>query len=249
MAERKKISKTTRFEIFKRDKFTCQYCGRSSPEVILEVDHIIPVSKGGTNDIMNLITSCKDCNRGKSDKELSDNSTVKKQQKQINDLAEKNEQLEMMLKWRDGLKDIRENEIDSFGKAIAEFCDSQFSLNENGRNKVRRWLCDYSILELLDALDVALLQYYDGTQKSVEIAFSKVTSIAYYKRNPMDESQKKIFYLRKIIINRFSYINKSKAYLLIKTALENGTDFNEIKRICSTCRNWTEFQAEMEELQ
>ena len=40
------ISKALRFEVFKRDSFTCQYCGRSAPEVVLEVDHIVPVSKG-----------------------------------------------------------------------------------------------------------------------------------------------------------------------------------------------------------
>ena len=40
MAERKPIGKKMRFEVFKRDKFTCQYCGRKAPDVILEVDHI-----------------------------------------------------------------------------------------------------------------------------------------------------------------------------------------------------------------
>ena len=72
------ISKALRFEVFKRDSFTCQYCGRSAPEVVLEVDHIVPVSKGGTNDLFNLVTSCKECNRGKSNKELSDDTTIKK---------------------------------------------------------------------------------------------------------------------------------------------------------------------------
>ena len=56
-----------RFEVFKRDKHTCQYCGRSPPAVILEVDHIIPISSGGTDELSNLITSCFDCNRGKGD--------------------------------------------------------------------------------------------------------------------------------------------------------------------------------------
>lgn len=75
------ISKTLRFELFKRDSFTCQYCGRSAPEVVLEIDHIEPLSKGGTNSAFNLITSCYDCNRGKRDKKLSDNSTITKQKK------------------------------------------------------------------------------------------------------------------------------------------------------------------------
>src|SRR4051812_7427688 len=62
MGKRKGISKTVRFEVFKRDSFACVYCGRSAPEVILHIDHINPVSKGGDNDILNLRTACEDCN-------------------------------------------------------------------------------------------------------------------------------------------------------------------------------------------
>lgn len=65
MATRKAIGKRQRFEIFKRDGFTCQYCGRTPPTVILECDHITPVAEGGTNDSDNLTAACFDCNRGK----------------------------------------------------------------------------------------------------------------------------------------------------------------------------------------
>jgi hypothetical protein len=71
MADRKSISKRMRFEVFKRDSFTCQYCGAKPPEVPLEIDHIIPVSKDGKNTKNNLITACFDCNRGKSNVELT----------------------------------------------------------------------------------------------------------------------------------------------------------------------------------
>lgn len=71
MAERKALSKKTRFEVFKRDSFTCQYCGKQPPDVNLQVDHINPVANGGNNDSMNLITSCVDCNQGKSDTPLT----------------------------------------------------------------------------------------------------------------------------------------------------------------------------------
>jgi 5-methylcytosine-specific restriction endonuclease McrA len=57
-----------RFKILTRDNFACRYCGRSVKEkVILQIDHIIPLSKGGTNNHNNLITACKECNLGKSD--------------------------------------------------------------------------------------------------------------------------------------------------------------------------------------
>ena len=71
LIERKSISKRVRFEVFKRDCFTCQYCGRVPPTVMLEIDHIIPVVGGGSNDESNLVTSCFDCNRGKSDVPLN----------------------------------------------------------------------------------------------------------------------------------------------------------------------------------
>lgn len=64
---RKQISTRTRFEVFKRDNFCCAYCGRTPPNVLLVVDHVHPVSKGGTSEMDNLITSCVECNQGKSD--------------------------------------------------------------------------------------------------------------------------------------------------------------------------------------
>jgi hypothetical protein len=59
------LSKKIRFDVFKRDSFLCQYCGNHPPTIVLEIDHISPVSAGGTNDIDNLVTACFDCNRGK----------------------------------------------------------------------------------------------------------------------------------------------------------------------------------------
>ncbi len=62
---RKTISDRKRFLIFKRDQYTCQICRRSGVE--LEIDHIIPLSKGGTDTIENFQTLCVPCNRGKRD--------------------------------------------------------------------------------------------------------------------------------------------------------------------------------------
>ena len=59
------LSKKVRFDVFKRDSFSCQYCGLTPPRVVLEVDHIIPVSAGGLTHLDNLVTACFDCNRGK----------------------------------------------------------------------------------------------------------------------------------------------------------------------------------------
>lgn len=55
-----------RHKVFVRDNYRCVECGATNKETTLEIDHIIPVSKGGTNDISNLQTLCKACNRAKS---------------------------------------------------------------------------------------------------------------------------------------------------------------------------------------
>lgn len=57
--------------VLARDKWKCRSCGRTAKEdgVLLEVDHIIPRSKGGNDDISNLQTLCKKCNIGKSNKD------------------------------------------------------------------------------------------------------------------------------------------------------------------------------------
>jgi len=60
------LSVRTRFEVFKRDEFTCRYCGRTTPEVVLEADHVVPICEGGSDDPINLVTSCWECNRGKA---------------------------------------------------------------------------------------------------------------------------------------------------------------------------------------
>ncbi|MBV6626074.1 MAG: HNH endonuclease [Rivularia sp. (in: Bacteria)] len=56
--------------VLHRDKKKCVFCGRNSKQIQLEVDHIVPFSKGGSNDLSNLQTLCIDCNRGKGARNL-----------------------------------------------------------------------------------------------------------------------------------------------------------------------------------
>jgi hypothetical protein len=70
--KRKWISNRVRFEVLKRDDFSCHYCGAKPPDVRLEVDHIQPVAKGGSNDDGNLVAACERCNCGKRDISLNE---------------------------------------------------------------------------------------------------------------------------------------------------------------------------------
>lgn len=65
--KRKYMTKADRFRILKRDNYTCRYCGKNAEDgVKLEIDHVISLKDGGDNESENLITSCFNCNRGKS---------------------------------------------------------------------------------------------------------------------------------------------------------------------------------------
>lgn len=108
--KRKALSKKIRFEVFKRDNFTCQYCSAKTPDVALEIDHILPVCKKGTNDIDNLITACFDCNRGKGKNELAsipETLLYKIEKKKI-----AQEQYRAYLKLIKDIKKQKEDEID-----------------------------------------------------------------------------------------------------------------------------------------
>lgn len=75
--QRNLMTKKLREQIKKRDNFTCCTCGNSTynePNLLLEIDHIIPVAKGGCTTEDNLQTLCWKCNRAKSDKIVESNN-------------------------------------------------------------------------------------------------------------------------------------------------------------------------------
>ena len=62
---RQSIPRKLRHLVFERDRYRCRECGATNKQTQLHVDHIKPVSKGGTNDLDNLQTLCEKCNMAK----------------------------------------------------------------------------------------------------------------------------------------------------------------------------------------
>ena len=243
-SKRKAISKKTRFEVFKRDGFKCQYCGAAAPDVLLEVDHIKPVSKDGAHDILNFVTACKPCNAGKSDRELSDDSAVKKQQNQLAELNARREQLEMMLEWRDGLKDIQQSQVDAIAAAWREAAHGWF-LNETGLTGARQLLKKHGLQQVLDAIETAADRYIKfnadakATPESVELAWKKVGGICALAALPEDE--RRLYYVKCILNKRLAYVPYDVMDDL-KLALSTGCPIDRLEREAKNCRNWSEFR-------
>lgn len=55
----------TRFNVFLRDRFTCQYCGDGFPAERLTFDHVVPRVRGGRTEWTNVVTACEPCNLSK----------------------------------------------------------------------------------------------------------------------------------------------------------------------------------------
>lgn len=187
MEKRKPIPKKIRFEVFKRDRFTCQYCGRMSPDVILEVDHIKPVAEGGEDEILNLITSCRDCNRGKGKTPLSDDTVVKKQQKQLIDLADLKEQSDMMIKWKSELLNMKNEQAEAINELIESL--TGMSLNNLGKRDIKRLLSRFTFVEVYEATEIAFTRYFDDyastdyqKDQNFGYALGKIGGICHNKR-------------------------------------------------------------------
>lgn len=239
------ISKKQRFEVFKRDNFTCQYCGRMAPDVVLEINHINPISNNGNNDILNLITSCFDCNRGKGKRKLSENEEIKKQQEQLKLLNEKRNQLKMMIDWKKELENIENEQVDEIENMFIE-CETSFT-NE-GRNKIKNMINKYGFNEVYESSKVSIEQYYDENNKeSIFKAFNYIIKICINRQKQQENPLLyRINYLLKIAENRFNYYDKLKLRIYLNKHLQEK-DFDFIKDIFKEVKNWTQLREMLED--
>ena len=237
MTQRKPISKRMRFEILKRDSFTCQYCGKMPPDTTLHIDHINPVSKGGKNTMLNLVTSCADCNLGKSNVELSDDSAVKKQQKQLSDLAEKKSQIEMMIYWRESLLNADELLVDSVESIVNKYLSAfDKCVSESGRDKIRKAVKKHGYQPCVDAIEVFYV-----SDKCFESEWSN--AIKYIGKS----NKNNIHYIKGILKNRVSHLNEKRFYAETND-LDMDSQFDGLSEIAKTCTNQSEFFDRLETL-
>lgn len=202
---RKAISKRLRFEVFKRDSFTCQYCGSKAPDVILNVDHIIAIKNGGKNDLLNLVTACFSCNSGKSDKKLSDNSMVVIQNKQQSIASQRTEQIKLMAKWANETIQAQELELSVIESTInAHLKSANKIVNPTFLNtELKKSLKKYGLASVLQAIQKSQVQYLDDPNDSNDrnTFLDKIPKICYWQdieqKNPDAAELKRLAYRAK----------------------------------------------------
>ena len=163
------ISKKTRFEVFKRDGFKCQYCGAHPPAVLLHVDHITPVSRGGCNDEDNLITSCEPCNLGKGARALT---AVPKSLSQK--AAETQEREAQILGYSEILDSKRSRlERESWRVLDIIYPDAE-TVSHDHFNSTKRFIEKLGLHEVIDAADIALTKKGNVFRYFCGVCWSKI---------------------------------------------------------------------------
>ena len=253
---RRPISKKTRFEVFKRDSFKCQYCGQSAPEVILHVDHIKPVAGGGESDILNLVTSCAGCNGGKAATPLDDSTAIRKAHHQAALLQERREQIAMMAEWHTSLAGVNE-EATSAAVQHFEGIIHGYHLNDPCRLEIAKLIRKFGLSLVLGAMTTSGDHYLEIgpegklTQDSVNMAYRKIGGIcSVSQRSDEDPFLRDTYYIRAIVRRRLDgrwYLGW-EAFKMIHEALEGGIPFTTLKAAASDIVTWNEFRDRVEEL-
>lgn len=252
------ITKKLRFEVFKRDSFTCQYCGAKAPDVVLQVDHIEPASKGGADTILNLITSCTACNAGKSDRRLSDDSVVAKQRDQLAALQERQEQIQMMLDWQRSLVSLDAQSIDALAQLWNELAVST-TVNEVGRKTLGKLLRKYGFEMVAQAIRIATDKYLivdadgDVEESSAEVAFAKIKGICAVTSASVEKPYlRDLFYIRGILRNRdaqgdIRVSNLRNETELVEAAFALGGNADVLKGFARNASSWANWRNELDD--
>lgn len=239
--KRKSLSKKVRFEIFKRDSFTCQYCGQSAPEITLEIDHINPIYEGGSNDLINLITSCFECNRGKSKNKLTESDILKKQKLQIQELNEKKQQLQLFIEWKKELMNIENEQLNYILDILLNY---NIELSEYGKSYFKRLVKKYGLKEVIDVIDISFSQYYEeGNKESTKKCLNFIERILINRKKELNDIfLKEKYYIRGILKNKFNNcINEKNYWKFINEYLNDNEDVEVIKQCAINSKNWTDF--------
>lgn len=194
------LSVKVRFEVFKRDRFTCQYCGKHPPDVLLEADHIVPRAAGGSDDIENLTTACTDCNRGKGARMLEEGTAPAINRSAIAEMRERVEQAKAYMEVLGGLEAVAEQQVWKVTEAWAKAFKAELIELEDGRvryrlpngewpeeRSVKRFIKKLGLEAVLDAVDVAASRVWYDSSKAVRYFYGVCHNAIRDGREPLSQ--------------------------------------------------------------
>lgn len=241
------IKKSVRFEVFKRDSFTCQYCGMKSPDVVLEIDHITPVADGGDNDILNLVTACKACNAGKSDRPLTEAAAMEKRRAQLEDLEQRRQQLQMLHEWHLSLVEIDDQAATLAGELWFRSTGREGStLTDGARDELRKLIkrngFDAVCAAIKSAAEAAKRSTSDHSTACSEWFWKIGRIVCTQKLEEKDPGISRLLYIRGILRNRCPQFNEQACIALLREAKDAGMCLDWMEGFAKQVWSWSQFR-------
>lgn len=263
--EDRPLSKGDKIKVFERDGFRCQWCGASKKNgAELTVDHIIPkaagIANGGTNEMNNLQTLCKDCNENKADiifenrlqykikvtqiKINALENAIKKNKKILNTVTNEDEKFRILAE----IKKIEEIEMPALqtelSKLLLEFeKEEETNRNEQDEQERKENLFNRLYVSLSDNDVDFLVSYFSLTRKPLDKLIKQI--IEEYSDNEIGEALLKKerydnlsldYSQEKVLIKYFSLDNYStddlKLYLV-----KNGYSQEDMYKLTKKAKN------------
>ena len=171
------VTKRTRYEVMKRDNFTCRYC--RSTENPLTIDHVVPVALGGTDDPSNLVAACQDCNYGKGSSAADSNL--------VDDVTGD------QIRWADAMKraaDVRaesRKEVERFISTFDELWADRWSVPWNYEQSLEAlYKAGLPLNLLVDSIEITF------NARGVYARFNYLCGVAWKKVNELQEIARKL---------------------------------------------------------
>lgn len=173
----------------------------------------------------------------------------------MDELQERREQLELMMQWRESLRDLDQETVER----LAGYWHTQtpgWTVSDQGKRNIKKWLQQFSADEICKAMDTAASSYleYDEAEKvtgdSWGVAFDKILGICRVNRASVKEPDlKQLYYIRGILRNRIpGYFDDSKALQYLKNARSWEVPIDELNSMARSVKNWSGFTSEVGEL-
>lgn len=245
--------KRIKFEVFEKDSFKCQSCGRGAPIVTLQLTRIQETQHNDNwLDTAFLSTSCKDCEKKRSD---STDKSTRNGFISIDELEERLQQLKMLINWRKGMLNIRKQQLAHLVNYWEHKIPS-FVISNDQKKYILTYITKYSCEEIRSAMDMAADKFFvqstDGTisNSSILNAFGKVPEICLKKSEIADihESDGLQNVHERIKNNISGFFDSRRAMQWLNYARSWEVPIEELFQMASSIGSWTEFSLNIDKM-
>ena len=177
--------------------------------------------------------------------------TFTSRREQTRAIEERRAQLAMMIEWREEVIGLQDEAIDALDRRIV--MRTGLAMNEECRQRLRRWVRRYGLADMFDAVEDALdqmLEWQDGmvTIASWERAFAAVPRVAELRRSARDNPYfRELLHICGLLRRRLHYINELRCLQLMEDGMRAGASIESMKAFARTAKSWTAFRKGLEE--